>query len=170
MFLGGFIVFMAFIFVSLQCNMSSYYGCSWKKEAKEKLKTMESPQSHFLVVPTNTTLLKDATQPYNFNKFGGFIQFQFVFEEGLPVAYVFEVQILPSLRGNGLGSIFMEEIEKFGENVSFGVPFFNHSFLSPFLFLYPTYFHSFCVRLLIDRSTKKNHICSFFRMEWLELP
>ncbi|KAI3860557.1 hypothetical protein MKX03_013360, partial [Papaver bracteatum] len=53
----------------------------------------------------------DGMQPLG-DRFVGFLQYRFVLEEEMPVAYVYELQLEQCVQGMGLGRFLMQLVER----------------------------------------------------------
>ena len=60
----------------------------------------------------------------------GFLAFRFLIDANRPVAYVYELQIVPSYSGQGLGSFLMSELERLCRQL---IPGISHIVLTCFL-------------------------------------
>eukprot|EP00850_Spirogloea_muscicola_P018845 SM000177S03178 [mRNA] locus=s177:47216:49541:- [translate_table: standard] len=112
----------------MNSNMQRYHGAAWLAEAKLKqAQLVEDGAKYILIIPnvkaisaSGTTApgvhrnshdrarsppADDPTEPQ------GFVQFRFVEEEGVPVLYVYELQLGHPLQRCGLGSFLMRLME-----------------------------------------------------------
>ncbi|KAK7282854.1 hypothetical protein RIF29_11941 [Crotalaria pallida] len=107
----------------LKLNMEGPYGSEWLEEEKVKRKEMVAPEARYILVhevansntnETITVLTADETPTSWVEDSGpmvGFVQYRFILEEELPVLYVYELQLEPSVQGKGLGKFLMQLIE-----------------------------------------------------------
>lgn len=103
--------------------MEGSYGSEWAVEEKVKRREMVSPEARYIFVhsfPDSGT--REMTVPLGTGKTSnikigdrgtivGFVQYRFTIEEDLPVLYVYELQLEPSVQGKGLGSFLMQLVE-----------------------------------------------------------
>ncbi|XP_034711987.1 N-alpha-acetyltransferase 40 isoform X2 [Vitis riparia] len=107
----------------LKVNMEGSYGSEWPAEEKVKRREMVAPEARYIFVHsfpdsgTNemTALLGTGKTSNTITgaraTIVGFVQYRFTIEEDLPVVYVYELQLEPSVQGKGLGRFLMQLIE-----------------------------------------------------------
>ncbi|RVW14223.1 N-alpha-acetyltransferase 40 [Vitis vinifera] len=103
--------------------MEGSYGSEWPAEEKVKRREMVAPEARYIFVHsfpdsgTNemTALLGTGKTSNTITgaraTIVGFVQYRFTIEEDLPVVYVYELQLEPSVQGKGLGRFLMQLIE-----------------------------------------------------------
>ncbi|XP_047333583.1 N-alpha-acetyltransferase 40 isoform X2 [Impatiens glandulifera] len=106
----------------LKANMEGPYGSEWSIEEKNKHREMVSQEAHYMFVcdiatdNTNKEISCSETEfgPTCVNGRGpivGFLHYRFIVEEGVPVLYVYELQLEPRVQKKGLGVFLMQLIE-----------------------------------------------------------
>ncbi|KAL5212183.1 hypothetical protein ABZP36_023030 [Zizania latifolia] len=107
----------------LKVNMEGPYGPEWPSEEKVKRREMVAPEARYIFVRQSSNdfiakknMEQDAGvecthEAHNEDRLLGFVHYRFVLEEDLPVVYVYELQMEPSVQGKGLGKFLMELIE-----------------------------------------------------------
>ncbi|KAI3835834.1 hypothetical protein MKW92_019699 [Papaver armeniacum] len=94
----------------LKVNMEDVYGPEeWVFEEKVKRKEMVAPDARYVFV-REIADNGDGMQPLG-DRFVGFMQYRFVLEEEMPVAYVYELQLEQRVQGKGLGKFLMQLVE-----------------------------------------------------------
>eukprot|EP00850_Spirogloea_muscicola_P013058 SM000087S23340 [mRNA] locus=s87:57769:65369:- [translate_table: standard] len=119
----------------LESNMQRYHGAAWLAEAKLKqAQLVEDGAKYILITPVVKAIsasgmtapgvhnnshdssrsppADDPTEPQ------GFVQFRFVEEEGVPVLYVYELQLGHPLQRCGLGTLLMRLMERVAQESS----------------------------------------------------
>lgn len=103
--------------------MEGSYGSEWPADEKMKRREMVAPEARYIFVHrfpdsvTNemTKLLENGKTSNTITDdratIVGFVQYRFTIEEDLPVLYVYELQLEPSVQGKGLGRFLMQLIE-----------------------------------------------------------
>ncbi|KAI3955762.1 hypothetical protein MKW98_006122 [Papaver atlanticum] len=95
----------------LKVNMEAAYGPKeWVFEEKVKRKEMVAPDARYVFV-REIVDNEDGMQPPG-DSFVGFLQYRFVLEEEMPVAYVYELQLEQCVQGKGLGKFLMQLVER----------------------------------------------------------
>eukprot|EP00850_Spirogloea_muscicola_P010611 SM000063S20001 [mRNA] locus=s63:253481:255587:+ [translate_table: standard] len=111
-----------------QSNMQRYHGAAWLAEAKLKqAQLVEDGAKYILIIPNVKAILASGTTALGVHRNShdrarsppaddptepqGFVQFRFVEEEGMPVLYVYELQLGHPLQRCGLGSFLMRLME-----------------------------------------------------------
>lgn len=96
----------------LKVNMEGPFGPEWPTEEKVKRREMVAPEAQYIFVhdtpktsPASTHWAGDGDPVV------GFVHYRFVVEEEIPVIYVYELQLEPSVQGKGLGKFLMQLIE-----------------------------------------------------------
>ncbi|KAL4196063.1 hypothetical protein AMTRI_Chr04g244160 [Amborella trichopoda] len=104
----------------LKVNMEGPYGLEWPVEEKIKRREMVAPEARYIFVHEKPgkrpiTLRDGEKEAPIWNGDGdpivGFVHYRFVVEEEMPVLYVFELQLEPSIQGRSLGKFLMQLIE-----------------------------------------------------------
>ncbi|PIA63796.1 hypothetical protein AQUCO_00201255v1 [Aquilegia coerulea] len=107
----------------LKINMEPAYGPEWSTEEKLKRREMVAPEARYIFVredpnaiATDISSLSENMEKHNCwigdgNPVVGFVQYRFVVEEDVPVAYVYELQLEGRVQGKGLGKFLMQLIE-----------------------------------------------------------
>ncbi|KAF5200964.1 N-alpha-acetyltransferase, partial [Thalictrum thalictroides] len=107
----------------LKVNMEGAYGPEWLTEEKIKRREMVAPEARYIFVreDPNAISTEISSLPENKEKHYcwigegnpvvGFVQYRFVVEEDVPVAYVYELQLEGRVQGKGLGKYLMQLIE-----------------------------------------------------------
>ncbi|KAF2947186.1 hypothetical protein DAI22_02g349700 [Oryza sativa Japonica Group] len=107
----------------LKVNMEGQYGPEWPSEEKIKRREMVAPEARYIFVrqssnaiTTQNIMKQDSGLEFtheacNEDRLIGFVHYRFVLEEDVPVVYVYELQMVPSAQGKGLGKFLMELIE-----------------------------------------------------------
>ncbi|KAF3334859.1 N-alpha-acetyltransferase 40 [Carex littledalei] len=107
----------------LKVNMERYYGLEWPTEEKVKRREMVVPEARYIFVRqsnTNATIagvnkpedgLDDGGLMDGQDRLVGFVHYQFVVEEDVPVAYVYELQLESCAQGKGLAKFLMQLVE-----------------------------------------------------------
>ncbi|KAF5206868.1 N-alpha-acetyltransferase [Thalictrum thalictroides] len=107
----------------LKVNMKGAYGPEWSTEEKIKRREMVAPEARYIFVrgdpnamATEIFSLPENKEKHNCwigdgNPVVGFVQYRFVVEEDVPVAYVYELQLEGRVQGKGLGKFLMQLIE-----------------------------------------------------------
>jgi ribosomal protein S18 acetylase RimI-like enzyme len=103
--------------------MEGQYGPEWPSEEKVKRREMVAPEARYIFVrqssnaiTTQNIMKQDSRLEFtheacNEDRLIGFVHYRFVLEEDVPVVYVYELQMVPSAQGKGLGKFLMELIE-----------------------------------------------------------
>lgn len=109
--------------------MEGPYGSEWHEEEKVKRREMVAPEARYIFVHEVANLnAKEVTVMLTAEKAStscsenggtlvGFVQYRFVVEEGIPVLYVYELQLEPRVQGKGLGKFLMQLIELIAHKV-----------------------------------------------------
>lgn len=107
----------------LKLNMKGAYGSEWSTEEKVKHREMVATESHYIFVheapiPRINDMSTTIDMERNINNsvgdrgpMVGFVHYRFTLEEEVPVLYVYELQLEPSVQGKGLGKFLMQLIE-----------------------------------------------------------
>lgn len=110
----------------LKVNMEGPYGPEWSSEEKIKRREMVAPEARYIFVwqyangfIAENSMKHDAGvecthAACNEDHLLGFVHYRFVVEEDVPVVYVYELQMEPSIQGKGLGKFLMQLIELIG--------------------------------------------------------
>lgn len=92
-----------YTFSLLKKNMQDKYGDDWSDEEKEE--ELKNREARFLVATREANLLESAV---------GYVHFRFVEEEGVPVLYIYELQLEEANHRRGLGRWLMKVSEEIG--------------------------------------------------------
>ncbi|GMH23012.1 hypothetical protein Nepgr_024855 [Nepenthes gracilis] len=100
----------------LKINMEGHYGREWPSEEKVKSREMIAPEARYIFVydsPYMRSCNETKFSPTRESKrvLVGFAHYRFTLEEDLPVLYVYELQLEPSVQGKGLGKFLMQLLE-----------------------------------------------------------
>nr|ASU54205.1 histone acetyltransferase [Hevea brasiliensis] len=94
----------------LKDNMERHYGPEWAAEEKVKRWEMVTPEArHILLYEASHNEEKVILD--RDDSLVGFVHYRFTLEEGLPVLYVYEIQLESRVQGKGLGKFIMELLE-----------------------------------------------------------
>ncbi|PON62050.1 FkbH domain containing protein [Trema orientale] len=103
--------------------MEGHYGSEWPLEEKVKRRGMVAPEARYIFVyeamnasmsETSTISEVEGTLTNCLDDRGpmvGFVHYRFVMEEGIPVLYVYELQLESRVQAKGLGKFLMQLIE-----------------------------------------------------------
>ncbi|KAM6551597.1 hypothetical protein CsatB_001405 [Cannabis sativa] len=116
----------------LKVNMERHYGSQWPLEEKVKRREMAAPEARYIFVyevpngsPCETSKTSDGKRTItnclvDRGTMVGFAHFRFVREEGIPVLYVYELQLEARVRGMGLGKFLMQLLENIAQKSDMG--------------------------------------------------
>ncbi|OVA11598.1 GNAT domain [Macleaya cordata] len=107
----------------LKVNMEGLYGSEWPTEEKVKRREMVAPEARYIFVREARNASVDEISPKakeekNCSRWMGdgdpvvgFVEYRYIVEEEIPVAYVYELQLEHHVQGKGLGKFLMQLIE-----------------------------------------------------------
>ncbi|KAF3936611.1 hypothetical protein ABW19_dt0209155 [Dactylella cylindrospora] len=103
----------------LEANLSESYRATTKGwQPKKKKEEMKHPAMRYLILTSGSTTEPTSTDPEKIQPtFVGFLEFMVTEEEGSEVIYTYEIDIVPSYQGLGLGRKLLDVAEEFGKRV-----------------------------------------------------
>lgn len=101
------------------------FGLDWPIEEKVKRREMVAPEARYVFIceDENTdgnqmsALGKSRRSSVLMSPIVGFVHYRFIVEEGLPVLYLYELQLESHVQGKGLGKFLMQLAEAIAKAV-----------------------------------------------------
>lgn len=93
----------------LQVNMEVAFGSDWAAEEKSKKKEMVAPEARYVFVYEYISMR--TSEGSKIDVVAGFLHYRFLVEEGVPVLYVYELQLESHIQGKGVGNFLMQLVE-----------------------------------------------------------
>ncbi|EPS70171.1 hypothetical protein M569_04588, partial [Genlisea aurea] len=112
----------------LKRNMEGPYGSEWPYEERIKHREMVSVEARYIFVyEFSEEKPKEVLESEGLKKtstrdetIAAFVHYRFVFEEEVPVVYVYELQLEQRVQGKGLGQFLMQLIELIAQKNGMG--------------------------------------------------
>lgn len=100
-------------------NMQAVYGREWNRVKAIKKRQLKAKDARFLLaIRAPTSAAKHCSASLCGQEvILGFVQYRFVVEDEVEVAYVYELQVSSTARGQGLGKLLLHQIETLGRTV-----------------------------------------------------
>lgn len=103
----------------LKVNMEVHFGSEWPIEEKVKRREMAASEACYVFVCEDentdgnqmTSLKKSHRSSVLMSSIVGFVHYRFIIEEGVPVLYLYELQLESHVQGKGLGKFLMQLVE-----------------------------------------------------------